>query len=299
MVTMHDIPFGLTQRPFSNTPNLNLYFPSRSHEAVVQSLSQALIHREPAAVVEGLPGTGKTVATLRFLSLLSDDVPTVFIPAPRFSRPADLFQAILFDLGIAHQGLTEQELRLAVAHQLMTGLADSSPPTVIAIDEAHLLSGDILEEVRLLGNYESGSAKAAFVVLCGLPQLRHTLNLPEAASLSQRIVTRCTVEPLNDAEATAFLRHQFQVSGGDPDELLTAEAAELLVAHGHGLPRLLNQAATMALTITAAAGESRLDAESVLEALTRLGWTGESTECAVADPPTVTKPIRGRKRRAA
>ena len=293
--------FGLTRRPFSPTPDTDLYFPSATHEAVVQSLSQALIDREGAALVDGDPGTGKTLAVLRFLAMLADEVPTVLIPAPRFARPADFFQAILFDLGAPYHLMTEHELRLAVADKLLGGLAEGSPPTVIVLDEAQHLSAELLEEVRLLGNLESRSAKAAFVVLCGTPALRANLAKPEAAGLSQRLASRSRVEPLSADEAAGYVRYQIELSGGDPDGLLSEEALGLLRAHCHGLPRLLNQAASAAFALSESVGEQVVDAEPVLEALSRLGLASEPD--VIPHPAEVDlerpKVTKGRKRRAA
>jgi type II secretory pathway predicted ATPase ExeA len=288
--------FGLSRRPFPATPDTDLYYPSATHEAVVHGLSQALVGREPVVLVDGDPGTGKTLAVLRFLSLLADDVPTVFVPAPRFARPADFFQAILFDLGVPYRGLTEHELRLAVADQLLGGMASGSPPTVVVLDEAQHLSAELLEEVRLVGNLESRSAKAAFVVLCGSPTLRANLDRPEAAGLAQRLATRCRVEPMTADEATGYVRHQIAAADGDPDELLTDEALGLLTTRCHGVPRRLNQAAAMAFALCEAGGERVVDAEPVLEALARLGLAAEPDVVEVEAAP---KAAKGRKRRAA
>lgn len=302
--------FGLSRRPFRPTPDTDLYYPAPSHEAAVRTLTEALVDHSGVALVDGDPGTGKTLAVLRFLSTLAEAVPTVLIPTPRFARPADFFQAILFDLGVKYQGLSEQELRLAVADQLLGGLAAGAPPTVVVVDEAQHLSPEILEEVRLLGNLESRSAKAAFVVLCGLPALRATLARPDLAGLSQRISARCRVEPLSAEDAAAFVRHQLEAAGGDPAELTTDEAVELLTTQCHGLPRLLNQAASLAFALSGAAGEPTVDAEPVLEALVRLGLAEAVTEVPdvipVPEPevetadrqPRVAK-AKGRKRRAA
>jgi type II secretory pathway predicted ATPase ExeA len=280
---------GLTRRPFRPTPDTDAYYPAAGHEAALGGLRSAFASRDGLALLDGDPGTGKTLVALRFLEGLGASFPRVLIPAPRFARPADLHQAILFDLGAEYRGLTEQELRLAVTEKLLASLGGGLP-TVIVLDEAQHLTADVLEEVRLLGNLESRSAKAAFVVLVALPSLRE--RLPLSAAFAQRVAARCRVEPLGREESIEFVRHQIKAAGGHPDTLVGGEALDLLAARCKGLPRLLNQAAALAFTLAGAAGADGVDAEAAVEALAQLGLSDQ------ADRPTlIPHPARSPKRR--
>lgn len=282
--------FGLTRRPFRPTPDTDAYYPAAGHEAALGGLRSAFAARDGLALLDGDPGTGKTLVALRFLEGLEASFPRVLIPAPRFARPADLHQAILFDIGAEYRGLTEQELRLAVTEKLLGSLGGGLP-TVIVLDEAQHLTADVLEEVRLLGNLESRSAKAAFVVLVAQPALRE--RLPESAAFAQRVAARCRVEPLGREESVEFVRHQIKAAGGHADALLGGEALDLFAARCKGLPRLLNQAAGLAFALAAAAGADGVDAEAAIEALAQLGLAEPP-----ADRPTlIPHPARSPKRR--
>ncbi|MCV5825149.1 AAA family ATPase, partial [Escherichia coli] len=63
--------------------------------------------------------------------------------------------------------------------------------TLLIVDEAHQLPDDLLEEIRLLLNYESSSAKHLQVILSGQPELRDKLNQSSLRQLKQRIAVRC------------------------------------------------------------------------------------------------------------
>jgi type II secretory pathway predicted ATPase ExeA len=240
------------------------------------------------ALIDGAPGTGKTLAALKFLEGLDADVPRVLVPAPRFTKPADLLQAILFDLGAEYRGLSETELRLSVTEHLLGKLL-AGGPTVVVLDEAQHLSADLLEEVRLLGNLETRSAKAALVVLVAQPVLRARLGTADLAAVAQRIGVRCHLDPLTAEESVAYLRHQLQSAGGDPDDLLTDDAATLLAAGCGGVPRLLNQTAATAFALAADAGEHAVDVEAAVEALARHGRPTD-----LPDEPTVKAAKPGR-----
>ncbi len=286
--------FGLTRRPFRPTPDTDAYFPAAAHEAALAGLRGAFAARDGLALVDGGPGSGKTLVALRFLEGLPPEVPRVLIPAARFARPAELFQAILFDLGADYRGLSEQELRLAITEQLLGGLV-AGYPTVIVLDEAQHLGPDVLEEVRLLGNLETRSAKAAFVVLVAQPHLRDRVAQPEFAALAQRIAVRCRIEPLTSDESAGYIRHQLRVAGGRPDALVTDEALALLAARCNGVTRVLNQAAAAALNLAEAAGAEGVDAEAAVEALSQLGLAADLP----ADGPTlIPHPARPARRRS-
>jgi type II secretory pathway predicted ATPase ExeA len=291
--------FGLTRRPFRPTPDTYAYHPGPAHEAALAALRAAHAAHDGLALLDGEPGTGKTLVALKFLEGLDADVPRVMVPAPRFGRPADFFQAVLFDLGAEYRGLNEQELRLAVADQLLGRLA-SGHTAVMVLDEAQHLTADLLEEVRLLGNLETRSAKAAFVVLVALPHLRERLARPESAALAQRVAVRCRLEPLDPAESAKFLRHQLDAAGGS-EELISDEAVALLAAQCRGLPRLLNQAAHLAFTLAGAAGADAVDAEAAVEALAQLGLAPEPEPAVLPHPAGKPKPARPRvpKRKSA
>jgi type II secretory pathway predicted ATPase ExeA len=48
---------------------------------------------------------------------------------------------------------------------------------LVVVDEAHLLSAAMLEEVRFLTNFAMDSASPMTVILVGQPKLRHRLAL--------------------------------------------------------------------------------------------------------------------------
>ena len=289
--------FHLVRRPFRPTPDTSLYFPAESAELALARLRSAHADDAGLAVLDGEPGVGKTLVAMRFLEQLPADTPRLFLPMSRFARPAELYQAILFDWAAPYQGFSEHELRLAVIERLL-GSLESGSPTVMVLDEAHHLTADILEDLRLLGNLETRTAKGVFVVLVGQPGLTTRLDKPELAAFSQRIAARCRLTPLADGESAAFLTHQIRVCGGDADDLLSDEASQVLVDGCRGVARLLNQAASLSLVLAEQAGESTVDAEAAVEALRYLGLADGPTAPAdeiPARPTAARTPVAKRK----
>jgi type II secretory pathway predicted ATPase ExeA len=267
---MYESHFGLRQRPFRASPDSGCYYPATAHEQALGRLLRALADGEGPVLLTGAPGTGKTLLCHCLLQRLGPDVTSAFLTQGHFGGRAGLLQAILFDLSLPHEGRGEQELRLTLTDHLLRNYA-AGRRTVLVIDEAHHLSPDLLEELRLLGNLEAGTGKAVQVVLAAQPSLLVTLGRPDLSSLSQRLAVRATAEPMSVPEAADFLAHQIRLAGGRPDEVIAEEARALLARGARGVPRLLNQAAHEALTLACSAEVRPVDAEAALEALTLLG----------------------------
>jgi type II secretory pathway predicted ATPase ExeA len=280
---MYEEHFGLRQRPFPATPDPSAYYAATSHERALARLLAGLGAGEGLLLVTGAPGTGKTLLGHLLLERLGGDVATAFLTNGHLRDRTGLLQALLYDLSLPYQGRGEQEARLALTDRLLQTFA-AGRRTVLLVDEAHHLSADLLEELRLLGNLEGRSGKALQVVLLGLPALLETLRLPELAAFRQRLAVRVELLPLALQEAADYLLHHLRVAGGRPERVLADEALEVLARATGGVPRLLNQAAHQALALAHEAGAAQVDIEAALEALHLLGVEAEegAAEEAVA-----------------
>jgi type II secretory pathway predicted ATPase ExeA len=279
---MYSAKFGLRHRPFPATPDPAFYYPATSHERAIARLVTGLEDGEAALLLTGEAGTGKTLLCHCLLDRLGSEVVTAFLTAGHYDGPTGLLQSLLFDLSLPYQGLREQEMRLALTDQLLKTFKEGGR-TVVLLDEAHHLSAELLEEVRLWGNLEARAGKVLQVVLVGQPPVEKNLLSPELASMRQRLAVRAQVEALPLQEAADYLFHHLRAAGGRPERILGDEAAELLARQSGGVPRLLNQAAHQSLALAAEAGAAEVDVEIALEALQLLGLAPEVAEGPAQD----------------
>jgi type II secretory pathway predicted ATPase ExeA len=272
---MYKTHFGLRERPFRPTPDSACYYPATSHEYALARLLQAIADDEGMALLTGDPGTGKTLLCHRLLERLGSDAASAFLTNSHVAGRAGLIQAILYELSLPYEGRGEQELRLALTDHLLQTCA-AGRRTVLVMDEAQHLGAELLEELRLLANLEGRRAKAFQVVLVAQPALLETLAGPPMRALAQRLAVRVELQPFGVEEAADYLLHQLRAVGGRPDRVITDEALEVLARGSAGLPRLLNQAAHLALGLAFTAGASVVDAEAALEALDNMGRSVEA-----------------------
>ena len=126
----------------------------------------------------------------------------------------------------------------------------------IIIDEAHELSDYVLEEIRLLMNFESDDAKHLQIVLTGQPELREKLNQPNLRQLKQRVALRCKMHALpNVEEVERYITERLLIAGSDQPNVFTPGAIDFIFQCSEGIPRQINNLCDNAMITAYAAGE--------------------------------------------
>jgi AAA domain-containing protein len=111
---------------------------------------------------------------------------------------------------------------------------------VLVVDEAHKLPRELLEEIRLLGNFENPEQKLLQIVLAGQPELSDVLNRDEMRQFKQRIAVRLRIEPLCDEEVRTYVQCRWKEAGGPEPLPFEHEALSVIAMCASGIPRLIN-----------------------------------------------------------
>jgi general secretion pathway protein A len=131
--------------------------------------------------------------------------------------------------------------------------------TVLIIDEAHGLSTSVLEEIRLLSNFESDAAKQLQIVLTGQPELREVLNNPDLRQLKQRVALRCEIKPLPNIEETErYVKARLLVAGAARTDIFSPGAIDYIFRCAAGIPRQINNLCDNAMLTGYAAGQQTI-----------------------------------------
>jgi hypothetical protein len=137
---------------------------------------------------------------------------------------------------------------------------------VVVIDEAHSMPATTLEEIRLLSNLETTQNKLLKIVLFGQPELDELLEAPQLRQVKDRISHRFELQPLNAAEASAYLTFRLHKAGWQGGELFDAGAHKLLVQASEGRTRKLNMLADKSMLAAYAEGVNQIGVEQVRRA---------------------------------
>lgn len=305
---MYKAFFKLTRNPFELTPDPSFLFSTRRHNEALAALYYGIRRHKGFVVVTGEVGTGKTLLLRCLLQLLqqSKDVAYAYLFNSRLS-PTEFLQYIVADFGLSASGKNKGELLLDLGHFLVTrGLRKQT--TVLILDEAHHLSADILEEVRLLTNLETADDKLLQIVLVGQPELDETLDSIGLRQLKQRIALRARLGALDWDETKGYIERRLQIAGTSTDaEALFSEQTMMAVyRHSRGFPRLINTICENALisayarqieTVTPdiiedVAKEFRLDVGHTLETKTAGAYNGVDVQRATRTAPDLYSVLR-------
>jgi general secretion pathway protein A len=243
--------YGLREPPFAASTDPRFFFRSRSHERVSQQLLTAIRQREGLVVITGAIGTGKTMVCRLVMEELDRRTLTSLVADPSVSGE-ELLTTILCDFGVLSRDEVSQR-PLATRHELSTTLqsfVESLSPldatAVIIVDDAHRLTGDVLEQIRLL--CEAADATSLLqVVLVGQPELTSMLRRPGFRPLHKRVTVRGTLEPLAADEIDGYVRHRIAAAGDAPYVELDASAVARLFEISRGVPQTVNQVCERAL----------------------------------------------------
>jgi general secretion pathway protein A len=241
--------YGLTEPPFSITPDPRFVFLSERHRDALAHLLYGIGQGGSGGFVQltGEVGTGKTTLCRLLLEQMPEDTRVALVLNPRLS-PVELVETICEELKIdieavrgSLKGLVDR-LNAFLLKAYGDGLR-----AVLIIDEAQSLSFEALEQVRLLTNLETATQKLLQIILLGQPELRETLSRPELRQLTQRITARFHLTPLSPEETEEYLRHRLAVAGCRRFPL-SRLAVKRIHQHAGGVPRLINVIADRTLT---------------------------------------------------
>jgi type II secretory pathway predicted ATPase ExeA len=191
-------------------------------------------------VLTGEVGTGKTLILRSLLGLLQRrDVAFALIFNPTLS-PLEFMRYIARDFGLQVGDKAKDEL-IHVLNGFLLQRHQKGLTTILVVDEAHHLSSEILEEIRLLTNLETSQQKLLQIVLAGQPELDQKLDSHELRQLKQRIALRCHLDPLSVGETKEYMRRRLQIAGATGAvQIFSGPAIEAVFSHSRGIPRLIN-----------------------------------------------------------
>ncbi len=262
---MYEAFFGFCRRPFSGGSLLEDYFPSASIEGARQTVQQCFERGAGWAMVVGPAGLGKTLLCYRLAQDLQKSFRVLLLSGGGLSGRRELWQTFLFGLGQPYRGMEEGELRLALVEYLAEQRKQSAG-FIVLVDEAHLLAGKLLEEIRILGQAPVLPDNWFQVLLAGMPILEERLSSPRLEAVQQRIVVRCYLEPWTRMETLTYIRTQLEKVAAKGDRLMGEGAAEAVFQATNGIPRLVNQLCDHALWWAWKHQHRQLDARIVQEA---------------------------------
>ncbi len=235
--------FGLTELPFTLTPNTNFYLGLQPHDEALSVLLTALKTGEGFIKVIGEVGTGKTLLCRKVLNEIPEHFITAYIPNP-YLNPEELRRAVASELGVKQALRMNAQLLTQRIQQRLLELHQQGHSVVLILDEAQALPEDSLEALRLFTNLETETRKLLQVVLFAQPELDQRLSEDHFRQLRQRITFSYQLRAMTASEVSQYVNHRMKVAGyknKDNNALLfSLSLCKKIAKASHGIPRLVN-----------------------------------------------------------
>ncbi|MGA7238553.1 MAG: AAA family ATPase [Bryobacteraceae bacterium] len=239
--------YGLAKKPFNMTPDPAFLFLTAQHREALAGLSYAILERKGFLVLSGMAGSGKTTLLAWILERLPcDRVQSSVVLNPLLTREEFLELAML-DFGLTDIPSSKAQ-RLWMLQKFLLQAKKEGRVSVLIVDEAHKLSVELMEEIRLLGNLEYGDEKLIQILLIGQSELDDLMNRPELFQLKQRVSVRLAIGPLSVDSVEKYIQHRWMIAGGSAPPF-DAEAIASIRTCSKGIPRLINSLCDNALTL--------------------------------------------------
>jgi general secretion pathway protein A len=236
---MYASHFGLSESPFSITPDPRFLYMSVRHREALAHLLYGITGGGGFVQLTGEVGTGKTTTCRYLLEQLPPDVDVALILNPKLTA-LELLASVCDELRISYPAGTASLKVLADAlYRHLLGAHARARRTVLIIDEAQNLTVEVLEQIRLLTNLETAREKLLQIILIGQPELSQLLDQAALRQLAQRVTARYHLLPFSPPETRGYILHRMEVAGQQTVAFSEAAMREVHRLSG-GVPRLIN-----------------------------------------------------------
>jgi len=286
--------YGFKDEPFRLTPDPRYLHLSEPHQAALTALLEGIFYRKGLVMLTGPIGTGKTTLVHAALQVISDrkmPIKSALLFNPVLTR--DEFLEMMLEEFEVSCSSSSKPRRLAALHQMLLDTQRSRGTAVLFVDEAHLLSAELLEEIRLLGNADTHDGKLLQIVLSGQPELLTIMKRKELSALHQRIAARANLRPLSMPETRVYVAERLHAAGQQGTSPFPSQTLETLHSFSGGVPRLINLICDGCLALGFRTQQNTIQPDMAEEVAGSLGLALPSVPASARD--VVRAPIWQRK----
>lgn len=229
--------YGLKAKPFQISADPHFLWLSEKHKEALATLKYGILDNKGVILLTGDIGLGKTTLIHTLLNSLGDNVITAIIPDPGLNKLDFVnFIANAFKMGEKFRSKGDFLIQF---DRFLNDAYLKRKKALLIIDEAQRLSNEMLEEVRLLSNFEKQHVKLLNIFIVGQEEVNTLLSKKENRALKQRVTINYKLDPLTENETYEYIKYRLKIAGTDK-QIFTNEAVKAVFLFSKGCPRLIN-----------------------------------------------------------
>lgn len=263
--------YGLSRNPFDKHAQRSVESFQSNDFKTMQDRLDYLVEVRGIGVFTASPGMGKTYAIRCFEHSLNKNLyQTAYICLSTVSVQ-EFYAQFCSVLGL-EPAFRKTTMFKLIQEQLYYNYKERRKPLVLVIDEAQHLSSAVLNDLKLLMNFDYDSLNCFTLILSGEPRLNINLSKASNEALRQRITVHYEFQGLDPDEVAQYVYHKLKFAGG-ADSIVSSDALSALVGASSGNPRLIDNIMTTALTLGAQLKKNAIDADVIMAAVNELSFS--------------------------
>lgn len=216
-------------------------------------------------LITGSPGKGKTTAIRAWTAALNPSLYKVIYSSLSTLTVMEFYRYLVMELGGQPAHRKVENFR-CIQGEINRLVLEKRITPVIIIDEANYVSGGILNDLKLIFNFEMDSRDRAVILLAGLPHLNNTLRLGIHEPLRQRIVMNYDLGGLTKEEGRTYIEEKLK-GAGCRQNVFEDNAIEAIINASNGTPRLINKLCNASLLVGNSSSLNYITAGAVMQAI--------------------------------
>jgi len=234
---MYKTFYKLNKKPFETKTDPSFLWLGEKHREALATLRYGIMNNMGLLLLTGDVGTGKTTLINALTESLPGNVLYAYISDPNLDS-LDFYNYIAFSFKIKI-GITTKSDFLIIFKKFLLKAARADKKILLIIDEAQLLSDELLEQVRLLSNIDRGETDILNIFFIGQPEFNEILLKEQNRAVRQRIALNYDIRPFNRKETREYINYRLKVAGAKYD-IFSNSAIKKIHSHSGGFPRRIN-----------------------------------------------------------
>ena len=255
--------YGLEFNPFLKNAREILYANCEWKEVLFRL--DYLAKTRGFGLLTGSAGRGKTTAVRHWAVKLNPSLYKVVYTGLSTVTVNDFYRNLAASLG-AQAAYRKTENFHAIQDEITRLALEKRRTPVIIIDEANYISNAVLNDLKILFNFEMDSKDRAVILLVGLPQINHTLNLAIHEPLRQRIIMNYNMDAYTKEEGREYIQAKLK-GAGCTQPVFDEPAIEAILNAADGTARMISKLCNAALVIGNSQSQNLITVDTVMQAI--------------------------------